>query len=174
MSFAGRTYIPGPSKPPGQPILIPGSAYDRKLPFSTPVLIMITLVIIIIIVIFTFYQISKVDPPAIQLPVDTDVLDLSKLVDLNVDGQCCIPPLEINPNPRWVYSPSNNFTYSTDKTSPDIVCQGLTAANLTSCLNYVSDAEGKPKILAHKGVTLYYAFTNGTAGTGICIAYTTC
>jgi hypothetical protein len=174
MSFGNRTYIPGPSKPAGQPILIPGSAYDRKLPFSTPTLIVITLIIVVAIIIFTLNRISKVNPPAIQLPVDTDVLDLSKLVNLSTEGQCCIPPLQLNANPRWIYSPANNFTYSTDKSAPDIVCQGLTASNLTSCLNYVSDAEGNPKILAHRGITLYYPFTNGQAGSGICGSYTTC
>lgn len=174
MSFSGRSYVPGPSQPPGQPIFIPGSGYDKKLPVSTPVLILITLAIIIGIIIFTVIQINKVNPPPIQLPVDTDVLDLSKLVDLNLDGQCCIPPAQLTTNPRWVYSPSNNFTYSTDKTLPDIVCQGLTSTDLTSCLNYVSDSNGDPKILAHKGITLYYPFTHGQAGTGICTAYTTC
>jgi hypothetical protein len=136
--------------------------------------VLITLAIIIGIIIFTIIQINKVNPPPIQLEVDSDVLDLSKLVDLNLDGQCCIPPQQLTANPRWIYSPSNNFTYSTDKTVPDTVCQGLTSTNLTSCLNYVADDKGEPKILAHKGITLYYAFAPGQAGTGICSAYTSC
>lgn len=170
----GRSYIPGVSKPPGQPILIPGSAYDRKLPVSTPVLLLITLGIIIGIIIFTIIQINKIQPEAVQLPVDTDLYDLSKLVDLEPDGVCCTPPQQLNPTPRWVYSPSNNFTYSTDVTEPAVICQGLTATDLTTCLNYVSDSKGKAKILAHKGITLYYAFSPGQAGSGICASYSTC
>jgi hypothetical protein len=92
---------------------------------------------------------------------------------LDLDGECCFPVGGGVTTKEWIYSPSANFTFSTDKTKPAIVCQGLTGIDLNNCLSYVADADGQPKYTAHLGTTLYYAFSPGQA-TSICSSFTTC
>jgi hypothetical protein len=166
------TYIPGPSTRGSAPIFIPGDSWDRG--GASPVtVILATLIILTIIVILTIYIVRRMKRETITLTSGEDLLDLSTLVNLRTDGQCCLPPSAVTTTQEWIYSPSNDFTYSSTKTEPAIVCQGLTGLDLNTCLSYVSDANGDPKILAHYGVKPYYAFSPGTAG-GVCASYGTC
>lgn len=109
----------------------------------------------------------------VNLSSGDDLLDLSTLVNLKTDGTCCIPPSATISTQEIIYSPSNNFSYTTTKIAPAIVCQGLTGLTLNTCLAYVSDANGEPKILAHYGVKQYYGFSPGNAG-GACASYGPC
>jgi hypothetical protein len=167
-----RPLIPTPQKPAGQAIFVPGGDYEKRLPISTFALFIITILVVLIIIFITWYYVRKIKNQIIEFPVDTDVLDLNALIDLEIDGQCCMPPSALISSKRWIYSPSNNFTFSSDKLQPAIICQGLTSTNLTNCLNFVTGTDGGPKILAHKGTEIYYGFAPGPAGPSICTSYT--
>jgi len=165
-------YIPGPSTRGTDPIFIAGDSWERK-GVAPLTVIIITIVIIAIIILITLFSIQSMKRETVNLTSGEDLLDLSTLVNLKDDGTCCLPPSALATTQEWIYSPSNNFTYSTTKTTPAVVCQGLTGLDLGTCLAYVADADGNPKILAHYGVKPYYAFSPGTAG-GVCASYGTC
>lgn len=167
-----QRYIPGPSTEAGQPVFIPGGQWENR-GVSPITVIVITLVIMAIIIGVTYYLIRNIKVETIEQTSGGDLLNLDALINLKTDGQCCLPPSALTTTKEWIYSPSNGFTFSTNKTAPAIVCQGLTGVNLNNCLNYVSDSNSQPKVLAHYGVTPYYAFSPGTAG-GVCASYGAC
>lgn len=162
-----------PQEPDQLPIIIPGEISEPKFLIPPLILIIITVGIIAYIIYFTFRKIQNINPPDVEITVDPDILNFANLVNLDDDGECCIQPGQTISTARWIYSPSQNFTYSTDKTDPAIVCQGLTDTNLETCLNKVSDENGDPKIIAHKGITPYYGFSDGNAGS-VCASYGAC
>ena len=169
-----RPLVPSPQQAGSDPIFIPGATNERRFPISPGALLVITILIILGIILVTIYMIQKIEQPTVVQQVQTDIIDLDALIDLKVDGQCCVQPSTITPNPRWIYSPSNNFTFTTDKLKPAVICQGLTGGNLTTCLNYVSGSDGEVKILAHRGTAVYYGFSPGQASTTICSSYGAC
>jgi hypothetical protein len=166
------TYIPGPSTRGTDPIFLPGDAWEKR-GVSPVSVIIITLVLLAVIIVVTILLVRRQKREVVTLVSGEDLLDLNTLINLKTDGQCCLPPSAVTTTQEWIYSPSNNFTFSSTKTEPAIVCQGLTGINLNNCLSYVSDSNGDPKILAHYGVKPYYAFSPGTAG-GVCASYGTC
>jgi len=171
MSNAKR-YIPGPSEPPGVPILIPGNQWDRK-GISPLAVIVIALVIIAVIVGLTIYLINNIQRETVEQTSSPDLYNLNELINLGAEGTCCVPTGGTITSKQWVYSPSADFTFSINKTQPAIVCQGLTGVDLNNCLNYVADSNGDPIPLAHYGTTLYYAFSPGES-LGICDYFDTC
>lgn len=167
-----RNYIPGPITRGTDPIFIPGDAWER--PGASPlVVIVVTLILIAAIVLITIFVIRRMKREVVELTSGEELLDLGSLVNLKQDGVCCLPPSAVSTTKEWIYSPSNDFTYSSTKTEPAIVCQGLTGLDLNNCLSYVSDDNGDPKVIAHYGVIPYYGFSNGTAG-GVCVSYGIC
>jgi hypothetical protein len=165
-------YIPGPSTQGSTPTFIAGNAWQR--PGVSPMLVIIaTLVIITIIVLITLFAIRSMKRETVTLISGEDLLDLSKLIDLRANGLCCVPPSASASTQEWIYSAADDFTFSSTKTEPAVVCQGLIGVDLNNCLNYVSDADRNPLILAHYGVKPYYAFSPGTAG-ALCDSYAAC
>lgn len=169
---SGRRYIAGPSVPAGEPIFVQGGDWENR-GVSPISVIIISLILIAIIVLLTIYFVRRINPPDVNQTSGSDLLNLDALIDLKVDGQCCLPPSASTTTKEWIYSPSNNFTFSTTKTAPSVVCQGLTGLNLSNCTNFVSDSNGNAKVVAHYGVTPYYGFAPGSAG-GVCASYGSC
>lgn len=169
---SSKRYISGPSTEAGQPTFIPGGEWKNR-GVSPVTVILVTVVLIAVVVLITYLMVKGIKTETLEQTSGADLLNLDALINLKTDGQCCLPPAALLTTKEWIYSPSNNFTFSTTKTAPAIVCQGLTGVNLNNCLNYVSDSNGDPKILAHYGVTPYYPFSPGTAG-GVCSSYGTC
>ncbi len=145
----------------------------NRFPVSTTTIVIATVIIVAVIIGLTFWFVTRIEAEVTESTVDPDTLNLSTLVDLDVDGECCVEPSQVIGNPRWIFSPSNNFTYSFDQTDPLVVCQGLGVLETETCINFVTDDNGDPKILAHKGIISYFAFSVGDAG-AICDSYTPC
>jgi hypothetical protein len=131
-----------------------------------------TIIILIIIVIVSLLLIFTQQPEDVEIQADPEILNLDELFDLSVDGQCCIPASMI-PNERWIYSPSDDFTYTLDIVNPNVVCQNELGSNLQACLAKVSNEDGTAKIIGHKGITYYYGFSPGQA-INQCISYGAC
>ena len=167
--------IPTPQQPSTPAYYEPGSvAVERKsFPIKASTLLIITLVIIILIVVITWILISRITRDSLEQVYEPEIIDLDALIDLRVDGQCCITTTNPNPNPRWIYSPSHNFSFSIDKTTPSVVCQGQVGQALTDCLAFVSNPDGSPKIIAHQDTVSYYGFSSGTPG-AVCSSLGTC
>tara|TARA_R110001632_G_scaffold148910_4_gene266160 strand:- start:1717 stop:2289 length:573 start_codon:yes stop_codon:yes gene_type:complete len=170
---AKRRLVSTPQEKDQLPIIIPGEKEKPKFPIPTLLLIIGTLIIIAIIVWFTYTKIRAINPDDLETIIDPDIVNLDAIFNLDSDGQCCVQPGQTNSTNRWIYSPSQNFTYSTDVTDPAIVCQGLTGTNLETCLNKITDDNGDSKVIAHKGIIGYYGFSNGDAGS-VCESYSTC
>ena len=170
--MSSRYFIPGPARPPGLPILIPGGQWERKGANGISVMI-VAVIIIVIIVAITYLLIRNMKVETLERPASDELLNLDELVNLDVDGLCCFPTGGAVTTKEWMYSPSADFTFSTNKTKPAIVCQGLTSVDLNNCLNYVSDDSGGAKPVAHLGIGLYYAFAPGQA-LSICDNFQTC
>ena len=166
-----RSYIPTPQEPGTDPIFISNERQKKPLPV-VPIVIA-TIVIIVIIALLTLFFTRRIERGEVITTVDGDLVNLDALFDLRLDGQCCVQPSTTLPTKRYIYSPSKNFSYSTDITNPDVVCQGLGGTQLQECLNMVSDENGDPKPIAHRDVTVYYGFSNGNAGS-VCSSYATC
>ena len=167
--------IPTPQTPAAPAYYQPGTNEKpvKSFPIRAGTLIIITLIIIVLIAVITFILIKRMTKDTLEQTYEPEVLDLDALIDLDVDGQCCVTTTSPLPNPRWIYSPSEDFSFSLDKTNVTTVCQGLTGQSLTDCLVFVSAPDGTPKIIAHKGIVSYYGFSSGTPG-GVCSSLTTC
>lgn len=136
-------------------------------------LIIITLIIIIVIAVVTIILIRMLNRDQLEQQFEPEIIDLDALVDLKVDGQCCVTNANPIPNPTWIYSPSQDFSYSTNKTQPAIVCQSLVGQALTDCLANVSNPDGTPKVIAHRGIVSYYGFASGQPG-AVCASLAAC
>uniref|UniRef100_A0A6C0CG64 Uncharacterized protein n=1 Tax=viral metagenome TaxID=1070528 RepID=A0A6C0CG64_9ZZZZ len=172
MSFAGRPLLAGPQASSGQTIVVANNQNQSNFPVSTRTILIITFVIILAVVLWTVYQVHKIPITTQQLPVETSLYNLDGLIDLAGNG-CCVPPSSIIPDPTYIYDPTSNFTYSTTKVAPSIVCQGTAGITATTCLATVTDKDDTTKPLAHKGITVYYPFAYGPVPS-ICTSYTPC
>ena len=143
----------------------------KGLPIRT--IIIVTIIIIVVIAVVTFILVIRMSPEAVEKVYEPEIIDLDALIDLKVDGQCCVTNGNPIPSTTWIYSPSHNFSYSTNKTSSSIVCQGLVGQALTDCLAMVSNPDGTPKIIAHRGITSYYGFSSGLPG-AVCTGLAGC
>lgn len=169
MSFAGRPLVQAGATSRSSPIIVTGGE-QANFPLSTRTIFILTALIVIVVIAWTVYSVNKIPITVTQQLVEPDVLDLSSLIDLDLDGTCCIPPSSVIPTAQWMYDPTAGYTFSTTKVTPAVVCQSLSGSAQTTCLNYVTGTDGNVKPLAHKGITTYYPFTVGPA-TSICASY---
>ena len=116
---------------------------------------------------------SNDERQTLELTFAEDILNLDNLVNLTFDGQCCIEQGATIPTARYVYSADTDFTYSTDALDPEIVCSSLSGPQQTQCLNTVSDENGDAKVIAHRGIELYYGFAPGQVS-GVCTGFQAC
>lgn len=165
-------YVDTPSRPQAQPIILPPPA--RK-PIS-PLLIWIIAGIVIIIILLIFGVAStKVTATSITVPQTQEPMyNLETLVNLDPTGVCCQLPSSVNVTTRYVYLASTNRTYSLTPSNVAVVCQGLTGQALKDCQNEVADSSGALKVVAHKGINVYYTFSLGPAPATVCQSFQTC
>jgi len=164
-------YVDTPSRPVQQPIFIP--APERK-PIS-PLLIWIIAGIIIIIILIIFGSAStRITASSLTVPQTQQMYNLETLVNLDPLGICCQLPSSVNVTNRYVYLASTNRTYSLTPSNVSVVCQGLTGQALSDCQNEVADSAGNLKVVAHKGINVYYTFSLGPAPATVCQSFQPC
>lgn len=150
-----------------------GGSVKKKSKLSPGVIWTIAIVLIVIIVLFVLFYSSRQQPEPVNVIFNPDMVILDDLVNLTFDGQCCIPNNSMTPTPRWVYDSATDFTYSLDPLDPDVACASLVGTEQSACINRLSDANGDPKYVAHRGIVLYYGFSPGQANS-ICSSFTPC
>lgn len=164
-------YVDTPGRPPPMPVIIPPPPRKQ---FSPIIVWIVAAIIIIIVIVLVFLTSARQTKSVLFVPDDSDTKNLETLVNLDPAGLCCNLPSSVTVTERYIYSPATNRTYSSDQANVSAVCQGLTGQQLTDCQNEVADSEGKLKVVAHKGIKLYYTFALGQAGTSICQNFQVC
>ena len=148
-----------------------------KKPFQlSPATIWITAAIIIIIIIIIAVVLSvnaSSEKETINNPVESQIINLDNLINLDPKGLCCKPPSQNNTSLRYIFDPDSKYTYSFVSTDPKVVCQSFAGQENNTCLAFVSNSDGSSKPLAHKGIVIYYAFAPGQASS-VCESYISC
>lgn len=173
MSFAGRPLLHGGSTSAGPIVVVSNNQGESNFPLSTKTILIVTILIVLVVILWTIYEVRKIPITTTELPVEPDILDLDSLIDLNVDGVCCVKSPNPIPNPTYIYDATTNFTYSTTKVTPTVACQAATGPANTTCLSYVTATDGTVKPLGHKGIIVYYPFSFGTTP-ALCTSYSAC